>query len=127
MKSNKFITLCRYQHWTNEGKQWSGWYVYESSPKDENDEIKLIAKLKTEIKQLDMKSKLNHEYMMQLYEEYLDDMKQIAKNIKQLQQANAKYRKSAEYKNMLKAKRSSAKELKVKQIEYMKEHGIQTK
>lgn len=119
-----FIIESRYEYWTNQGKEFSNWFVLDSgkySEKDGNEKIKNIKKAFADI---DKKTKLKHEYRLSDYETYESSQKELNKEVKKLQKQQEKYYSSQEYKELCKKKRESAKDLKEKQNQYKKEHSI---
>ena len=116
----KYIIKQRYQYWGNNGIQWTDWYVGIVTPLDEKDAKDKIKELINFSKEIDKRTKLKHEFMMYDYKQYQQDVaKQIEDAAKALE-SEKEYRKSQEYKDLLKRKRAEAKERKERQAEYIK-------
>ncbi len=119
-KIMKYIIKQRYQYWGNNGIQWTDWYVGVVNPMNEKDAKDKIKELVNFSKDIDKRTKLKHEFMLYDYKQYQQDVaKQIEKTAKALE-SEKEYRKSQEYKDLLKRKRAEAKERKEHQAEYIK-------
>lgn len=119
-----FIIESRYEYWTNQGKEFSNWFVLDSGKYSEKDGNEKIQNIKKTFADIDKKTKLKHEYRLSNYNEYLKAQKILDKTVENLQKHQEKYYQSKEYKELCKKKRVSAKERKEKQKQYEKEHLI---
>lgn len=119
-----FIIESRYEYWTNQGKEFSNWFVLDSGKYSEKDGNEKIQNIKKTFADIDKKTKLKHEYRLLNYNEYLKAQKNLDKTVENLQKHQEKYYQSKEYKELCKKKRVSAKERKEKQKQYEKEHLI---
>ena len=122
---NKYIILSRYEVWTSHGKDWTKWFVYNTTPMSEKEANEVIKTTKKDFDFIDQKTKLKHEYMFKDHEEYLNEQKEIIKHLEEVNKKQAEYYKSAEYKELQKKKRQSAKERKERQKKYALEHGLE--
>lgn len=120
----KYIILARYEIWTSHGKDWTKWFAYNTTPMSENEANEVIKTVKKDFGFIDEKIKLKHDYMIKNYEEYINEQNEIKQRIEEANKRQAEYYKSAEYKEFLKKKRQSAKELKEKQKKYIMEHNL---
>lgn len=118
----KFVIECRYEKWTNTGKEFSKWFIHESEPLTEDNAKKIIKEDKERFGYIDQKTKLKHEYRLKSYDEYLKELEDIKEHNAGLEENQKKYFASKEYKELCKKKRQSAKERKEKQKKYLEEH-----
>lgn len=109
-----FIIESRYEYWTNQGKEFSNWFVLDSGKYSEKDGNEKIQNIKKTFADIDKKTKLKHEYRLSDYETYENSQKELNKEVKKLQKQQEKYYSSQEYKELQKKKRLSKKELKNK-------------
>lgn len=122
---NKYVILARYQHWTGQdGVQFSDWFVTDSTPRTKEDAEEKIEEIKKTFQYIDKVTKLKHEYDLKLHSEYLQDLQDQKNRAEELAKKSKEYYKSEEYKELLKKKRQSAKELKERQRKYAEEHGL---
>ena len=121
----KYIILSRYEVWTSHGKDWTKWFVYNTTPMSEKEANEVIKNTKKDFDFIDQKTKLKHEYMLKDNEEYLNEQKEMIKHLEEVNKKQAEYYKSAEYKELQKKKRQSAKEHKERQKKYALEHGLE--
>lgn len=123
----KYIVISRYEHWTsNEGVKFTKWFVLDSTPRTREEAENLITEIKATFAHIDKITKLNHEFDIKLYGEYIKEQENQKKTIEELAQKQKEYYKSAEYKELLKKKRQAAKELKERQRKYAEEHPEKT-
>ena len=122
---NKYIILSRYEVWTSHGKDWTKWFVYNTTPMSEKEANEVIKNTKKDFDFIDQKTKLKHEYMLKDNEEYLNEQKEMVKHLEEVNKKQAEYYKSDEYKELQKKKRQAAKERKERQKKYAVEHGMQ--
>lgn len=123
----KFIIIYRYEHLSKDGKRFTDWVNFEVEPMDKEEALNKIKELKTEVKDIDKKTKLKHEYDIKPYSQYVSEVEELYKTINELNKKNKAYFKSAEYKELQRKKRQSAKELKERQKKYIEEHKNDTK
>lgn len=121
---NKYIILSRYEVWTSHGKDWTKWFVYNTTPMSEKEANEVIKNTKKDFDFIDQKTKLKHEYMLKDNEEYLNEQKEMIKHLEEVNKKQAEYYKSDEYKELQKKKRQYAKERKERQKKYAVEHGM---
>lgn len=121
--NNQFIVLTRYEMWVpGNVKAFCKWFALDSTPRSENEAKAFIKEKKKMYNEIDNKLKLSHEYMLQPYEEYLNERETVKENIAKNVARNEAYYKSDAYKELCKKKRQSAKERKKKQKKYLEEH-----
>ena len=115
-----YIIKARYEYLSlSEGKRFTDWFVFDSTPADENTANEKIKELKKEYGYIDKQTKLKHEYMLYSYDAYLSDIEHANERIRQQTIENANYFKSDEYKELQKRKRKEARERKQRKNEYM--------
>ena len=61
-KMKKFIILCRYECWGENGKEWTKWFIVDSKPRSLEDAEKRITELKANSAHTAKITKLNYEY-----------------------------------------------------------------
>ena len=120
----KYIILARYEVWTSHGKDWTKWFAYNTTPMSENEANEVIKTTKKDFGFIDQKTKLKHEYMLKEYDEYVQEQKEMAEHLIEVNKRQQEYLKSDEYKELQKKKRQAAKERKERQKKYTEEHGI---
>ena len=120
----KYIIMCRYEALTVTGKEWTNWFVYDSTKYSENEGNEVISENKKAFEYIDNKTKLKHEYVLKPYDEYKKEYDDMVKQNKKMIKENEKYFKSDEYKALQKKKRQAAKERKERQKKYLEEHGL---
>ena len=108
----KFVVLSRYETWTSSGKQFTKWFVQNTSPMNKEEATEYIKSQKINFEFIDKKTKLKHEYDIQNYNEYLKEQEELINRVKELNEKNKAYYKSDEYKQLQKQKRQAAKERK---------------
>lgn len=123
----KYIVISRYEHWTtSEGVKFTKWFALDSTPRTKEEAENIITETKATFAHIDKITKLNHEFAIKLYDEYIKEQEDQKKTIEELAQKQKEYYKSAEYKELLKKKRQAAKELKERQRKYAEEHPEKT-
>ena len=121
---NKFIVLSRYETWTSCGKQFTKWFVINTEPLDKKKANEYIKNQKINFGFIDKKTKMKHEYKLQDYNEYCKEQEEFKKYVQDLNEKTEAYYKSDEFKQLQKKKRQAAKERKIRQEKYKKEHGL---
>lgn len=117
---NTYIIKARYEYLSlSEGKRFTDWFVFDSTPADEKTTNEKIKELKKEYGYIDKQTKLKHEYMLYSYDAYLSDIEHANERIHQQMIESANYFKSDEYKELQKRKRKEARERKQRKNEYM--------
>lgn len=122
MIKEQYIVICRYEHMTTEGKQFTKWFVEDGTPRELDDAKQKIKKLKSDCKDIDNKTKLKHEYDVKLYSEHLKELEDIKNRASEAARKYEEYKKSDEYKAIQKRKRQQAKEAKERQKRYAELH-----
>ena len=120
MKEPTFIIKCRYQTWSDNGKVFTDWFVYDSGEYTEQTGKEQIKFIKKEYEFIDKKTHLKHEYTLVPYSEYVAEQKELEKNIKKAHKRDEKYFASDEWKDLKHKKYVARKERKQKQEEYNK-------
>ena len=120
----KYVIMCRYEHWSNEGKVWTKWFVKNSTPYSKEEVQSIIKEINDNFAFIDKKTHLKHEYNIKDYDEYVKEQENLIKHTKELAKATEEYKKSDEYKELQKKKRQSTKERKERQKKYLEEHKI---
>ena len=119
----KYIVTSRYQHWTSNGEiEFTKWFVLNSIPRTKKEAEEFIAETKKNFANIDKVTKLNHEFELKSYDEYLQEHEDQKKKIEELVERRNEYYKSDAYKELLKKKRKAAKELKEHQKKFAAEH-----
>lgn len=118
----KFVIICRYEHWTNSGKKFTNWFVYKRDPLTKKEAEEAIKQCKKNCSDIDSRTKLKHEFDIKDYNEYQKELEEIKNNAKKNSKEQEEYYKSDEYKELLKKKRQTNKELKERQKKYLEEH-----
>ena len=118
--SSKFIIKCRYQYWSDNGKDFTDWFVQDSNKYDEQSGNEKIKQMKKDFKFIDDKTHLKHEYKLTPYDEYLSELSDIEKHIQKAHERDEKYFASDEWKELKHKKYVARKERKQHQEEYNK-------
>lgn len=119
--SQQFVIQCRYERRASEGVSFCDWYVCDSTPCSQEEAKQKIKELKESSQFIDKKTKLKHEFRQYSYDDYVKDMSKIRKEAAESMQKSKEYYASAEYKELLKKKRQSAKEQKERQKKYLEQ------
>ena len=119
----RYVILTRYEYWSTMDKVWTKWFIYHSNPMTKDIANELIKQIKKDFAYIDQKTKLKHEYMLKDYDEYQEEQVALLKQVKENNDKQAEYYKSAEYKELQKKKRQAAKERKERQKQYLEEHS----
>ena len=122
---NKYIILSRYEVWTSHGKEWTNWFVYDSTPMDKDKANAVIKDAKSKFSFIDQKTKMKHEYALTEYDMYVTEQNERVKLAEEVSKRYKEYLKSDEYKELLRKKRQAAKEHKERQKKYALEHGLE--
>lgn len=122
MSKEQYIVICRYEYVSSGGKEFTKWFVEDSTPRELDDTKQKIKKLKGDCKDIDTKTKLKHEYDVKLYSEYLKELEEIKNRASEATRKYEEYKKSDEYKAIQKRKRQQAKEAKERQKRYAELH-----
>lgn len=124
MKEDKYVIECRYEYVALGGKEWTKWFIEDSTPRTQEETEEKIKLNKANCAEIDKKTKLKHEYRARLHSDYTAELEATNKRNEELAAKNKEYYKSAEYKELQKKKRQAAKELKERQKKYAEEHGL---
>ena len=119
---DKYIIQARYEYHSREDIQFTNWYTYDSTPITLEEANNKIEQLKEEVKDIDKKTKLNHEYRPFLLSEYEKIKKDIHKQYVKDKKKMDDYLKSDEYKRIQKIKRINREANKIRQQKYLEEH-----
>ncbi len=60
----KFIILCRYESWTDNGKDWSKWFVRDHKPRTLSEAKKRVEILKSRSSETAKITKLGYEFKL---------------------------------------------------------------
>jgi len=58
----KVVILCRYEYWGKRGKEWTKWFVVDSTPRSLEKATQRIAELKSDSTRTSKITKLKYEY-----------------------------------------------------------------
>lgn len=119
-----FVIECRYEVFTKQGKDFTKWFVYDSTKRTKDESETHIKEIQKNFGFIDTKTKLKHEYRLLSYTEYVNHIENLKDNVKVLEEKQKEYLKSDEYKELCRKKRISAKERKENQKKYLEEHNI---
>lgn len=119
-----FVIECRYEIFTKQGKDFTKWFVYDSTKRTKDESETYIKEIQKDFGFIDTKTKLKHEYRLLSYTEYVNRIENLKDNVKVLEEKQKEYLKSDEYKELCRKKRISAKERKENQKKYLEEHSI---
>lgn len=118
--TDKYIIKTRYEYFTSDnGKQFTDWFVFYYTPVSYNEAEHLIEQFIETYKSNDKITKQNHEYKIVSYNEYKNELNAIIQSANESSKKADEYRKTDEYKQSLKRKREQAKERKQRQQNYI--------
>lgn len=120
MKEQKYVVKTRYEYRTNDGKDWTSWFISKKDEMTEAEAKEYIKTTKVQYADIDKKTKLNHEYMLVPIEEYKKEQEEINATIEKAQRRDEAYYASDEWKQLKHKKYVAKKERKAKQEEYLK-------
>jgi len=119
-----FIIESRYEMRTLNGVELTKWFPLNTEKMTKEEAKDKIKEYKDSFEYIDKKTKLNHEYRIASYDEYIDNRNKLLKNIEVLSKKQEEYKNSDEYKELRKKIRQSAKERKERQAKYLEEHSV---
>lgn len=118
----KFIIECRYESFGPHGKVFNNWFNWKNTPVTEEEGKRIIKETKKNFDYIDQKTKLEHEYRLKPYEDFLKEKEELEVRVKAANKKKEEYYQSDEYKELQKKKRQANKELKERQRTYEETH-----
>lgn len=122
--SKKYIIKKRYEYISSNGKQFTDWFMFDSTPTDKDTAEEKIKQMKTAYKDIERITKEKHEYTLCDYDEYIKETKEEQKQIEKKRIEEKKYLESDEYRELQRRKRAESRERKQRQKLYKETHGM---
>lgn len=120
MNEPLYVVRSRYEYRTNNGKEFTNWFLLSPEYRNETESNKFIAETKKLYADIDKKTKLNHEYELYPVEKYEQDKFELEKSVEAAQKRDEAYFASDEWKELKHKKYEARKERKAKQEEYLR-------
>jgi len=73
----EYIIYCRYQYNTSEGVDWTKWYPHDVRHRTKEDAEAVMNSLNENVKDIDKKTKLKHEFLVKESTEFDEHVKEI--------------------------------------------------